>query len=189
MFYIATGSSPVTVADALALAKQYPRTKISIADTNENINNNLDALQKVVNNITSIGLTDVTQALTVTAAQLKKNANIIGKISGNYLLNVKNVAAANAGSVASNIRVAAIDVADSSSAVANNIALLSGNNKISQITQTGTVSPLALTAAQYADNTTGLAKIVGSYSVAISGATATQATSYTNNPLIKSVAI
>ena len=189
MFYIATGSSPVTVADALAMAKQYPRTKISIADTNENINNNLDALQKVVNNITSIGLTDVTQALTVTAAQLKKNANIIGKISGNYLLNVKNVAAANAGSVASNIRVAAIDVADSSSAVANNIALLSGNNKISQITQTGTVSPLALTAAQYADNTTGLAKIVGSYSVAISGATATQATSYTNNPLIKSVAI
>ena len=189
MFYIATGSSPVTVADALALAKQYPRTKISIADTNENINNNLDALQKVVNNITSIGLTDVTQALTVTAAQLKKNANIIGKISGNYLLNVKNVAAANAGSVASNIRVAAIDVADSSSAVANNIALLSGNNKISQITQTGTVSPLALTAAQYADNTTGLAKIVGSHTVAISGATATQATSYTNNPLIKSVAI
>ena len=133
MFYIATGSSPVTVADALAMAKQYPRTKISIADTNENINNNLDALQKVVNNITSIGLTDVTQALTVTAAQLKKNANIIGKISGNYLLNVKNVTAANAGSVANNIRVSAIDVADSSTAIATNLASLKSINKINQI--------------------------------------------------------
>ena len=189
MFYVSTGNSPVSVASALALAKQYPRTKFSISDTSENINNNLDALQKVANNVSGVALTDTTPALSITATQFKKNATVLAKISGTYTLNVRNVSASTAATVATNAKVTSIDVSDSSSAVASNIAALQSNTKINQITQTGNVAPLSLTAAQYAANTGALAKIAGSYSLAVTGATAAQAVSYTSDAMVKSVAI
>ena len=189
MFYVSTGNSPVSVATALALAKQYPRTKFSVSDTSENINNNLDALQKVANNVTSVALTDATPVLSITATQFKKDATVLGKIAGTYALNVRNVSASSAATVAANAKVTSIDISDGSSAIASNIAALQSNTKINQITQTGTVAPLSLTAAQYAANTGALAKIAGSYRVAVSGATAAQAVGYTNDAMVKSVSI
>ena len=189
MFYVSTGNSPVSVATALASAKQYPRTKFSISDTSENINNNLDALQKVANNVTSVALTDATPALSITATQFKKNATVLAKITGTYSLNVRNVSAMSAATVAANTKVTSIDVSDSSTAVAGSIAALQSNTKINQITQTGNVAPLSLTAAQYAANASALSKIAGSYTVAVTNATATQAVGYTSDAMVKSVTI
>lgn len=189
MFHVSTGNTPVSVATALALAKQYPRTKFSISDSSENINNNLDALQKVANNVTSVALTDATPALSITATQFKKDATLLAKIAGTYDLNVRNVSASSAATVAANAKVTGIAVTDSSAAIASNLAALQANSKVTQITQSGTVAPLALTAAQYAANPGALAKIAGSYSVAVSAATAAQAVAYTNDPMVKSVAI
>ncbi len=189
MFHVSTGNSPVSVATALALAKQYPRSKISISDSSENINSNWDALQKVANNLTAVALTDAAPALSITAAQFKKSSTLLTKLSGSFDLNVRNVSANNAATVASNSKVTSIDVSDGSAALANNIAALKSNSKINQITQTGTVAPMSLTADQYAAHTGVLAKIAGSYTVAVTGASASSAVGYTNDPLVKSVSI
>ncbi|NDC62223.1 MAG: hypothetical protein EBZ60_09515, partial [Betaproteobacteria bacterium] len=66
---------------------------------------------------------------------------------------------------------------------------LSSNTTVTSITQKGDISPLAMTAAQLVSNQDGLDKITGGYTVAVSGATATEAVSYANDARVKSVAI
>jgi len=60
---------------------------------------------------------------------------------------------------------------------------------VTSITQKGEISPLSMTAAQLVSNEDGLNKITGGYTVAITGATATEAVSYASNAKVKSVAI
>ena len=96
MFYVTPGTTPVSVGAALAMAKQYPKTKFTISDTSENLSKNLDALLKIRNNITSISQTSASDAMVLTATQLAKNASVLAKITTNYQLDVKQVVAANA---------------------------------------------------------------------------------------------
>ncbi len=189
MFHVAQGSGPVNVATALALVSRYPKTKLAISDTSANIAKNLDNLQKLVNNVSGVTLTDIANPITLSATQLKRNSAILAKVSGNYKLNVNEVTAANAATVAAKANVAKIWVSDTSNAIADNLTALSSNAKLQTITQKGTIKALALTAAEFSANTAGLAKISGGYTLDVSGANVTQALSYTSNDKVKSVSI
>lgn len=189
MFYVSAGTTPVSVGSALALAKQYPKTKFTISDTSENISKNLDALLKIKNNITSISQTSATDAIVLTATQLAKNASVLGKISTSYLLDVKQVTAAHAVTIGSNTHVTSMDVLDSSQQIGLNLDALQANTKINSITQSGRTSPMAITADKLVTNADALAKITGFYNLDVSGASVAQALSYASDMKVKSVAI
>lgn len=190
MFYVSPGTTPVSVATALAYVSRFPKRKILITDTGENIAKNLDNLQKIANNVTTLVNSDLATPLSITATQLRKNATILGKLgNANYLLHVRDVSAANATAVANNTHVRSIQVTDTSSAIAAAMTNLSSNTTVTSITQKGEISPLSMTAAQLVSNQDGLNKITGGYTVAITGATATEAVSYASNAKVKSVAI
>ena len=190
MFYVSPGTTPVSVATALAYIGRFPKSKLLVTDTSENITKNLDNLQKIANNVTTLTLSDSGTPLSITANQLRKDATILGKLgSSNYSLNVLDVAAANVASVASNASVTNITVTDTSAAIASALTTLAGESKVTAITQKGEMAPLAITAAQLVSNKAGLDKITGGYTVAVSGATATEAVSYASNDKVKSVAI
>ncbi len=189
MFYVAPGTTPVSVGAALAMAKQYPKTKFTISDTSENLSKNLDALLKIRNNITSISQTSASDALVLTATQLAKNASVLAKITTNYQLDVKQVAAANAATLANNDHVASMDVLDSSANIGLNLDALQANTKVVSITQQGRTAPMAITADKMVSNATALGKITGFYNLAVTGATVTQALSYASDMRVKSVAI
>ena len=189
MFHVAQGSTPVNVATALALVSRYPKTKIIVSDTSANIARNLDNLQKMVNNVKSVTLTDVATPITLSATQLKRNGAILAKVSGNYSLNVNEVTAANAATVAAKSNVAKIWVSDTSNAIADKLTAFKDIAKIQTITQKGTIKALSLTAAELSANSTVLAKISGGYTLDVSGANVTQALTYTANDKVKSVSI
>jgi len=189
MFYVTPGTTAVSVGTALAMAKQYPKTKFTISDTSENLSKNLDALFKIRNNITSIAQTSVSDAMVLTATQLAKNASVLSKISTNYQVDVKQAAAANADTLATNNHVASIDVLDSSVEIGLNLDDLQANTKIASITQQGRTTPMAITADKMVSNATALGKITGFYNLAVTGANVTQALSYASDMRVKSVAI
>ena len=190
MFYVAPGTTPVSVSTALAYIGRFPKSKLLVTDTSENIAKNLDNLQKIANNVTTLTISDLGTPLAITATQLRKNTTILGKLGGaSYGLNVRDVTAASAASVATNARVKDIVVADSSSAIASALTSLAGNTKVTSITQKGEISPMAITAAELVSNKAGLDKITGGYTVSVSGATATEAVSYASDAKVKSVAI
>jgi len=189
MFHVAQGTSPVNVATALALVSRYPKTKITVSDTSANIARNLENLQKMVNNVKSITLTDVANPITLSAIQLKRNGAILAKVSGNYSLNVNEVTAANAATVAAKSNVAKIWVSDTSNAIADKLTEFKDITKLQTITQKGTIKALSLTAAELTANTSVLAKISGGYTLDVSGANVTQALTYTANDKVKSISI
>ena len=190
MFYVSPGTTPVNVSTALAMAKQYPKTKFSISDTSENLSKNLDALLRIKNNITTIAQTNASVKIVVTAAQLNKNASVLGKISTNYLLDVKQVTAGNAETIAAKEHVSTISVVDGSTDIGLNLDKLQAiNSKITSITQLGRTSPMAITAAKMGANADVLGKISGFYNLAVTGASVTQALGYADDLKIKSVAI
>ena len=189
MFYVTPGTTAVSVGTALAMAKQYPKTKFTISDTSENLSKNLDALFKIRNNITSISQTAVSDAMVLTAAQLAKNASVLSKISTNYQVDVKQASAANADTLATNTHVASIDVLDSSVEIGLNLDDLQANTKISSLTQQGRTTPMAITADKLVSNADALAKVTGFYNLAVTGASVTQALTYAADMRVKSVAI
>ena len=190
MFYVSPGTTPVSVATALAYIGRFPKSKLLVTDTSENIAKNLDNLQKIANNVTTLTISDLGTPLAITAGQLRKDATILGKLgSSNYDLHVRDVTAANAASVATNAHVKNITVTDTSTAIASAMTALAANTKVAAITQKGEISPLAMTAAQLVSNQGGLDKITGGFTVAVSAATATEAVSYASNAKVKSVAI
>jgi len=66
-----TGSTSFSVAQAISTAKVNPRAKFSISDSAENVQNNLASLASIVNNVTTINLTDSANSfITISSKQL-----------------------------------------------------------------------------------------------------------------------
>ena len=144
---------------------------VAISDTSANIASNLDALQANVAKISSVNQT-FQAPLAITAAQLVSDSAIINKISGYYSLAVSGVSAGSAVTTLSNINISSISISDTSANIAANLdALFPYIYKITSITQTS-VAPLAITVTQLVNDISVLNKISGSYSLAVSGTSA-----------------
>lgn len=161
-FSFAAPSAPgdaMTVAKALTTLKLSGGSSVAIADTLENIQKNLDALQAVAARVTSLGTTSATQQLSVTAAQYAKDGAILalwGAGSGNTV-DVTGVSAAGAVAFAAAkpAYVGSFTVADSIVNLQKNLdglqSLASGGS-LRQIVHTGAASTIKITAAQLAAN-------------------------------------
>ena len=168
----------VSVGQVATLAADTHVGTMAIADTAAGISGKFDTLRNYVAKIESInGGTSATSAtaLTLTASQYALGSALLAKI--NYTgATVKGVTAAVAQSLkTSDDKVTSVTVTDTSAKIAENLDALQANGKVTSITQSATVLPLAVTRAQLTADAATLAKITGNYSLTVSGVTAAEA--------------
>jgi hypothetical protein len=93
-------------------------------------------------------------------------------------------------SAVANDHVTSLSISDSSANIAANLDVIQANlSKISSITQTGIISPLAISATQLTSDALALAKISGVYSLAVSGIPIAEMNSVLANSYVNSLSI
>ncbi len=118
-------------------------SSLSISDSASNVSAQLDSLEKNIQAISGITLTD-SAPIALTGVQLTTDANVLGKISGYYSLSVSDVSAADVSQVINQGHVAFLSVVDSTNNLTNNFqSLLEHTHQISAITLTDP-SPVTL---------------------------------------------
>ena len=107
------------------------------------------------------------------------DANAIAKLSGTYTLAVTDAAVVNASSLQSNAKVSSIAIEDTANNIANAFTSLDGMNKVTSMTANDNDSvELTMTANQLSQTyAASLAKLTTSYTVAVTDATAANASS------------
>ena len=89
-----------------------------------------------------------------------------------------------------NTAITSFSVCDSWANVSTALTVLAGDTKLSSIALTGVgTAPLALTAAQYSTDVGILAKITGTYTLTVSGATVSVAAGLQTNPMVTSFTV
>ncbi|MGZ6005557.1 MAG: beta strand repeat-containing protein [Candidatus Saccharimonadales bacterium] len=137
----------VSAANVATVAANTKVTSIYVTDTSANLAANLNVIEANVAKISTITQSGTVSALVLAANQLMADTDALGKISGTY----------------------SIAITDTSANIAANLDVLQANAaKISTITQSGTVAPLAITATQLTTDAAALGKITGTYTLALS---------------------
>lgn len=156
----------LTAAQALIYSRLPGLGALQVTDSAANIARNLDALQQLGSQISSITQVGATP-LTISASQWSNAAATLAKIQGNYSLAVTGAATADVDTILADSHVASVAIADASANIASNMDhLQSLGSKIKTITQTGTKSALTLSLAQVANDAATLAKVdAGKYTL------------------------
>lgn len=154
--------------NAASIAAKATVASLKVSDTSERISAKLDTLQALGGKLTEIAQSDASVPLTLTAAQRVANQDALAKVSTDYSLVVSQVFASEAVATAAADRVASIAVADTSANISHNLDALQGlGDKLTQVTQRGTPSPLALTVSQLASDTEVLGKLSNSFTLLV----------------------
>jgi len=165
----------VVVANLTALSANSHVLPYAVVDTATNVVAALNTLQTDAAKITSITLTDIgTPTLSISAKQFANDTAALGKIGTPYSVVINGETAANVVSDLKNSHVSMINVSDNgANVVANLDSLQTDAAQLSSISLKGKgIASLAITAAQFANDTTALGKITTQYNLAISGETA-----------------
>lgn len=103
---------------------------------------------------------------------------------------VINTLAKDVGSLAANPRVTGISISDSSLNITRSYAtILSRNDKIANVVQTGVPADISMTAAQYTASTSLLAKFTGSYTVSLTSVKAADVATVANDSKVTKFAV
>ena len=166
----------VLAGSATTVAARARVASVAVADSSAAISTNLDALHALGKRLLSVAQTGTAAPISLTAAQLTADSDVLGKLSNGYSLAVNHVTAARAAAVAANTLVSSVEVSDASASIAANLDALQGlGSRLTAIHQTGTAAPLQITANQLREDAAALAKISESFSLAVSGVTAEHA--------------
>jgi hypothetical protein len=147
---VVTGVSAAGAAGvASATIPSEASLSMTVSDTGANIGANLASLESVVGDISSITPTDGKPDYTLSETNYDSYLSVLGKISGGYLVNLNQVLAADAGTLAGVSSVATIAVSDTAADVNANFASLNTavtDGKLSSIALTdGTTPTLTVT--------------------------------------------
>jgi hypothetical protein len=179
-------SLAVSAVPVSAITTTLSNTKVasfSISDSSANIATNLDELKYYLSKISSITQTGTVAPLAITATQLTSGASVLAKISDDYQLTISGVSVAAMPTVLANSHVISFSISDSSANIATHLDALQANiSKISSIMQTGIVAPLGITATQFTNDASAIAKISGVYFLVVSSTpVAVMATAFDNS--------
>ena len=125
---------------------------LSIRDSASIIADNLDTFNALGTKVSAISFSSSLKTLTISLTQLINDASVLAKIKGNYHLIVNNVLTSYLSNLTSNSHVSSILVTDSADNINNPATLallLKLGNKLTAITETGTVAPIVLSGSQY----------------------------------------
>jgi hypothetical protein len=179
-----------SVSDTLGLDGQGALTanakvkSIRIKDSTAAIEDHLDALQRVGLRLKSITQTDAaSDALTLTASQLGKDAVVVGKIISPYQLEVMRATASQVAKLAANQKVVSVSVADTAANIAKRWNLMDRlSTSLASVEVTDPNNAIALSADQLVLGEDLLAKFADdadhTFSLAVRDAKAGQAAGF-----------
>ena len=203
-------------ADAQALARIAGGYHLTVNDTAVDVAASLDVLEAAVKagTLTSVVLTDVgAPVLTITAAQLRADADVLALLPANYLLNVTGVSAGTATSVARMAHVASVSVTDTAANVLAHLSQLeklvgsapglgfvaggagfradvSGQGVLDGVTLSDPGVPLlTLSDSQLSSDGGVLGLITSPFTLSVTGVLAADAASLAANPLVQSLSV
>lgn len=181
----------VTADKALSLlAGDSHITSLSVSDSGANLLANLDKLATLGKRLGSIEQSDNTTALSLSVSQWSSYIGTLSKIQGGYSLALSGVSAAKALALASDSRVSSLSVSDSAAAISAQLDTLHGlGAQLTGITQTDAGMALAVTANEWATQSTTLAKLGDSYTLAVRNAAAAQLGALAADDKVSAVAI
>jgi len=159
---------------------------ISITDTTGGVESNLDDLQRLGVRLKAITVSDVdvtsdgTAAtngkIDLSAAQVKSDSLVIGKIISSYQLAVHGASLAQSTALSTNKRVVTIDIVDRGANIVKSLAMLNKlGSQLSSVTVTDSENSLAMTDAQLVTYDTLLGKFSGTYDIDVAGSSALNA--------------
>ncbi len=179
----------VSAEAAARIATHANVATIDVVDSSDNIASRIDSLQQAVTKINSVTQSGTPAALQITNAQRSTNAEVLAKLD-TYTLALRDVAAADAGSMQSDALVTRFSVTDSSDNISRNFdTLVAAGSKLTDIVQSGSAAPIELSLQQYTNNTATLNKIVNNYGIAVIGVDTASATSVAAHANVASVDI
>ena len=126
---------------------------ISIIDNTDNIDNGLNALQRVGMKIKTISQNNlaIDNTLELDASQIRNNASVLGKIITGYQLAAQNTAASQLSSMLANRKVISIDVKDTASNISRNWDKINSiNTSLNFVEVSNSEIPIKIKASQLA---------------------------------------
>ena len=187
----------VKAADAKSLALDSRVLTVAVKDTAKAISSNLDALNSLGTQLTSLAPSDGS-VLTITADQLNNDTAALASLASTINYKVTGVPVSQLTTLSTNTRVTSISISDTSDNIASNLdaiqaAVTSLGAKVPPvtitITQSGTVNPLNLTAAQVSSDAGALAAITGNYALKVSAVAAANAVALASNTHVSSMEV
>lgn len=172
----------VAAEDAKALLNDSDKrvASVSVSDTAENIVSNLSDLASLGKNLSTIIQTDARvqgaqgTALNLSANDWMLNIGSLSKIVGGYGVNLKNVGATKALSLANDVRVKSFEVLDSAAEISSNFDTLKTlGSKLTSIKQSDNVA-IEISGRQYSSQGNILSKLESSYKLTVRNAQANQ---------------
>jgi hypothetical protein len=154
----------ITAAGGLNLGANTRVKSISITDNTDNIDDNIDALQRLGMKIKTIAQTDANPSdlvLELNASQIQTNAFVLGKIVTGYQLAAQNTSAAQFSNILNNKKVITVDIVDKAANISRNWNTLNNlnNGTLSTVTVSdGTSTAIKINASQMAVSKTLLNK-------------------------------
>ena len=163
----------VKTANLVAIAADSSVISMTIADTSQNLANNINVLNTLTNKITQVTQSGGISNMNLSAEQLTSNADILSKFSNSYKLDLADVSVAQAISLQSNAAVQNIKISDTSENIAVGLDQLQAmNSKIHSINQTNSSTPIAMSISQMSTNANILNKINNNYAIGIEDSSA-----------------
>ncbi len=181
----------VKASAASALLADGRVESVAVLDTGAQLSANLDLLQGLGPLLTRIEQSDAGATLSVSMRQLTSAASTLDKLTGDYALAINDASAQQAQELldGGNSHIQSIAVADTSANIAAQLDALQANTKLSRISQTGTAAPLHLSRTQLTSNAAALAKIQGSYSLAVADALASDVATLAANAKVANMTV
>lgn len=184
--------SNVSAANASNVVADLRISQVSISDSTDHINSNLNALQNLGSKVSDINPTEsgTPPSMTLTALQRTADAQALAKITdGNYSLVVTNATVADAQTLAADSSVVSFSLVDTASNIAVRLDELNANAKLSSLAQTGANEPMSITAGLFTSSADTLAKFQTNYSVVLSQASAASASDLQANNHVTSFSV
>jgi hypothetical protein len=179
----------VSADQAQAMVDDVHVKTIAISDTSANIAANLNALNDN-SKIATLTQSGVATPLSITAAQMARNASALDKISGNYSLALSQVGADHVGTLAANTKVSSLSVSDSAANILDNLAALkAAGKKMTSMSQSGTPSVLNMSHGDWQSYQTTLDKFTAGYDVTLTDVSAASAASAATNVHVRSLGV
>ena len=219
-----TNSAPIEVkaaqitTDAQALAKIAGAWQLAVVDTAANIGAAFGALRSSASEgrLYGVGLTNPGVAITITEAELKADGAALAKLPSDYTLDVTNVLAADATSIATMAHVSTISVSDTAANVQAHLAELemlvgttpdsamegratgafafapdnSGLGTLTGITLTDLGTPVLTLSDSQLTNDGGVLDLISTpFTLDVTGVAAADVASLSSNPLVQSLSV
>jgi len=180
----------VSLANLNSVATYKNVGSIHISDDSVNIASRLTDITRVSNKISSITQIGSPNTMQLNASQYLSSSPVLAKIQNPYTVNLTGVKTANLVAIAADSSVISMTIADTSQNLANNINVLNTlTNKITQVTQSGGISNMNLSAEQLTSNADILSKFSNSYKLDLADVSVAQAISLQSNAAVQNIKI